>query len=136
MVEDSLYDLKNAIDANIKLLKNLKINTKPIRPNEIVQNTSGMQFQPNPAPCGRVIFYMRSTNIQTVCCILAVGGSGRCSFRCYTWWRWWSSYRNPSSYADYQRRRIYYVQSCAGGWCGRVCRQRPVHQSWTIYARP
>lgn len=42
IVEDYLYDLKNAIDANIKLLKKLKINTKQITPNKIVQNTSGM----------------------------------------------------------------------------------------------
>lgn len=40
IVEDYLYDLKNAIDANIKLLKKLKINTKQITPNKIVQNTS------------------------------------------------------------------------------------------------
>ena len=38
IVEDYLYDLKNAIDANIKLLKKLKINTKQITPNKIVQN--------------------------------------------------------------------------------------------------
>lgn len=42
VVEDSLYDLKNAIDANINLLKKLKINTKQITPNKIVQNTSGV----------------------------------------------------------------------------------------------
>lgn len=40
VVEDSLYDLKNAIDVNINLLKELKINTKPINPNQIIQNTS------------------------------------------------------------------------------------------------
>lgn len=42
LVQNSLDDLKNVIDANIQLLKKLKINTKQITPNEIVQNTSGM----------------------------------------------------------------------------------------------
>jgi hypothetical protein len=40
IVEDSLYDLRDAIDANIKLLKKLKINTKQITPNQIIQNIS------------------------------------------------------------------------------------------------
>lgn len=39
LVQNSLDDLKNVIDANIKLLKKLKINTKQITPNKIVQNT-------------------------------------------------------------------------------------------------
>lgn len=42
LVQNSLDDLKNVIDANIQLLKKLKINTKQITPNKIVQNTSGV----------------------------------------------------------------------------------------------
>ena len=40
LVQNSLDDLKNVIDANIQLLKKLKINTKQITPNQIIQNVS------------------------------------------------------------------------------------------------
>lgn len=40
LVQNSLDDLKNVIEANIQLLKKLKINTKQITPNQIIQNVS------------------------------------------------------------------------------------------------
>ena len=62
-----------------------------------------------------MFIYTSPTTPQTVWCILALGWSGRCNFHCCILWRRWSSYKSQSPCADYQRRRICYAQSCAGG---------------------